>query len=457
MREPRQPTEKERSEHSLTHVPFRSWCKACVLARLKENPYRPLTLYERKHKDKTTVQLDYMFPWDDGDCKVLAMTETKTGNTCATMVLAKESGDRYAVHALKQMIDEAGDPEANTQTDSEGAAVDLAPAAAALRPEGRHEVKVTPAGSSQSSAAVERMNQTVAAMCRTFKVLVEDEYHIKIVEGHVLNAWLVRLSAWVYSRYQRRESGQTAFQELKGVAYTSDLVPFGEMVAGHSPQKHCKKMESDWHLGIWVGRTSNSNEYILLTQKGVLRCKSVRRLELAERYNKKIMEDAKGLQWDQRPPRDHADGRPFEGRELPRGMPGQSEDRRPGAELAQFHASCGQTPGCQACLEKRRGFHHTVACKARQQEWQDRRESEETETSGQGPSEPAQESATMSEGQVLPQRQLEVTQCDDDCFARQDQNMNGPNWMTNPSQWTNINESKSWTTTHLEWEANERN
>ena len=77
------------------------------------------------------------------------------------------------------MIDEVGDPEANIQTDSEGVAVDLARAAAALRPEGRHEVKVTPGGSSQSNGAVERMNQTVAAMCRTFKVLVEDEYHIK--------------------------------------------------------------------------------------------------------------------------------------------------------------------------------------------------------------------------------------------------------------------------------------
>ena len=171
--------EKERSEHSLTHVPFRSWCKACVLARSKENPHRPLTLSERKHKDKTTIPLDCMFPRGDGDCKVLTMTETKTGYSCATMVLAKGSGDRYAVHALKQMIDEVGDPEANIQTDSEGATVDLDRAEAALRPEGRHEVKVTPRGSSQSNGAVERMNQTVADMCRTCKVLEEDEYHIK--------------------------------------------------------------------------------------------------------------------------------------------------------------------------------------------------------------------------------------------------------------------------------------
>ena len=80
------------------------------------------------------------------------------------------------MHAVKQMIDEVGDPEANLQTDSEGAAVDLARAAAALRPEARHEVKVTPRGSSQSIGVVERMNQTAAAMCRTYKILVEDNY-----------------------------------------------------------------------------------------------------------------------------------------------------------------------------------------------------------------------------------------------------------------------------------------
>ena len=79
LREPRQPTEKERSEHSLTRVPFRSWCKTCVLARSKENPHRPLTLSERKHKDKTTIPLDHMFPWCDGDCKVLTMTVRNDG------------------------------------------------------------------------------------------------------------------------------------------------------------------------------------------------------------------------------------------------------------------------------------------------------------------------------------------------------------------------------------------
>ena len=70
------------------------------------------------------------------------------------------------------------------------------------------------------------------------------------------------------------------------------------------------------------GHLGNSNKHIVLTQEGVLRCRSFRRLELAERKNKKIMENVKGLPWDQRPPKDHADGGPFEGRERPRGTPG---------------------------------------------------------------------------------------------------------------------------------------
>ena len=109
-------------EHSWTHVPFLNWCNACVLSRSKENPHRPRKLHERKHQDKTTIQLEHMFPWGDGACKVLTMTETTTGYTCAAMVLANGSADRYAVHASKQMIDEVGDPVANI----EGAAVDLA-------------------------------------------------------------------------------------------------------------------------------------------------------------------------------------------------------------------------------------------------------------------------------------------------------------------------------------------
>ena len=46
----------------------------------------------------------------DGDCKVLTMTETKTGSHVLNDGIGQRIGDRYTVHALKQMIDEVGDP-----------------------------------------------------------------------------------------------------------------------------------------------------------------------------------------------------------------------------------------------------------------------------------------------------------------------------------------------------------
>ena len=32
---PREPTQQERAEHELTHMPFRSWCRHCVRGRAK--------------------------------------------------------------------------------------------------------------------------------------------------------------------------------------------------------------------------------------------------------------------------------------------------------------------------------------------------------------------------------------------------------------------------------------
>ena len=31
--DPRQPSEQEREEHEMTHLPFRSWCRHCIMVR----------------------------------------------------------------------------------------------------------------------------------------------------------------------------------------------------------------------------------------------------------------------------------------------------------------------------------------------------------------------------------------------------------------------------------------
>ena len=38
-RGPSEPSERERAEHDITHLPYRSWCKICVAARGKAAPH----------------------------------------------------------------------------------------------------------------------------------------------------------------------------------------------------------------------------------------------------------------------------------------------------------------------------------------------------------------------------------------------------------------------------------
>ena len=40
MLDPKEPSEEERKDHALTHLPFRSWCRHCVRGRGKEEPCR---------------------------------------------------------------------------------------------------------------------------------------------------------------------------------------------------------------------------------------------------------------------------------------------------------------------------------------------------------------------------------------------------------------------------------
>ena len=40
MNDPKEPSEEERKEHEMTHLPYRSWCKHCVHGRAQNLPHK---------------------------------------------------------------------------------------------------------------------------------------------------------------------------------------------------------------------------------------------------------------------------------------------------------------------------------------------------------------------------------------------------------------------------------
>ena len=55
---PEGPTESEKREHEVTHMPFRSWCPACVQARAADWPHKVQVDKEHRYPE---IHLDYCF------------------------------------------------------------------------------------------------------------------------------------------------------------------------------------------------------------------------------------------------------------------------------------------------------------------------------------------------------------------------------------------------------------
>ena len=77
--DPRQPNQHEKEEHEMTHLPFRSWCRHCVIGRGREEDCRKSMEEERQVPE---VHLDYMFMGDE-----------KEGNAFAFLVAREREGD----------------------------------------------------------------------------------------------------------------------------------------------------------------------------------------------------------------------------------------------------------------------------------------------------------------------------------------------------------------------------
>ena len=61
------------------------------------------------------------------------------------------------------------------------------------------------------------------------------------------------------------------------------------------------KLESKWEPGRFVGIRPKSNEALIMTERGVMKARSMRRLPKIDRWVKDDWEELKGLPWAWKP------------------------------------------------------------------------------------------------------------------------------------------------------------
>ena len=123
---------------------------------------------------------------------------------------------------------------------------------------------------------------------------------VRIIPGTLLFPWMLRHSVWTVVRYQSdQRTKQTPYERTRGCRYESALVPFGEVVMAKiadADKMRAGKLDSAWIKAVWVGRVDRSNEHLLLTTKGCIRSRVVRRIPDGDQAS--FHAEVQGLPWD---------------------------------------------------------------------------------------------------------------------------------------------------------------
>ena len=117
------------------------------------------------------------------------------------------------------------------------------------------------------------------------------------------------------------------------------------------------KLDAKWQLGVWVGKTDESDEHILLTPTGVQKARSVHRKPEAEKWDSVFFGQAKGSPWNPAA---------VAAREVLSAGPMMIQRERRMYITKAMILEHGITKGCDSCLGI--GTKHSGKCRARFEE-----------------------------------------------------------------------------------------
>ena len=86
-----------------------------------------------------------------------------------------------------------------------------------------------PAYASKSSGSVENAVKLVQGLLRTLKVCLERRLKHRIPAEHAIMASLVQHAAWLLTVQSRGPDGRTAYERLRGKAWSKRMACFGEV------------------------------------------------------------------------------------------------------------------------------------------------------------------------------------------------------------------------------------
>ena len=155
------------------------------------------------------------------------------------------------------------------------------------------------------------MQATTHAQIRILKTCLETRMRQHLVMSMALWLWLARHSAWLVERFQMRPNGRTAFEDCYGTRYSGIVLRFGEVCVFRHPvgtaksrtEKTAKQLRKDkannnMDLGVWAGKTYDTDQHLVGSSDGVFTARTVRRVAAEQQWQVDMMVAVTGLPWN---------------------------------------------------------------------------------------------------------------------------------------------------------------
>ena len=134
---------------------------------------------------------------------------------------------------------------------------------------------------------------------RKLKDQLEQNTGDKLKSDSPIWPWLVRYAAQIIHTFKvHKIDKRTSRQRIRADASVPEIPKFAETIY-FKPAKTVSipKDEPKWRTGIWIGFLDHSNEHIIGTEKGTLKCRAIRRHDQSEQFNALMIEKMSGTPW----------------------------------------------------------------------------------------------------------------------------------------------------------------
>ena len=108
-----------------------------------------------------------------------------------------------------------------------------------------------------------------------------------------------------HNRFQVGHDGRTPYARIRGKPFSAPICEFAESIWFQMPKRmigpDLNTWDDKWAVGVFLGVRTHSNEIYVGTNTGVVKCRTIRRRPVGERWSAELLNSCRGLPWEPNP------------------------------------------------------------------------------------------------------------------------------------------------------------